>query len=60
MYLLDVTFTFATVRNCPQPFATVPRDCYMAVPMVSFAEGVLFCRFQTSRCFVSRGRRGTS
>ena len=53
---LDVAFTFATVRNRP-------RYCYMAVPMVSSAEGVVFgCfwRFQTSRFFVSRGRRGTS
>ena len=32
---LDVAFTFATVRNRP-------RDCYMAVPMVSSAEAVLF------------------
>ena len=43
---LDVAFTFATVRNRPQnrlqPFAAVrnrPRDCYMAVPMESSAEG---------------------
>ena len=52
---------FATVRNRPQPSTTVrkrPRDCYMAVPMISSAEGP-FWRFQTSRCFVSRGRRGT-
>ena len=42
---LDVAFTVATVRNRPQPSATVrnrPRDCYMAVPMVSSAGGVLF------------------
>ena len=53
---------FATVRNRPQPSATVrnrPRDCYMAVPMVSSAEVVIFCRFQTSCCFISRGKRGT-
>ena len=31
------------------------RDCSMAVPMKSFAEGVHFGRFETSRCFVSRG-----
>ena len=58
---LHVAFTFTTVRNRPQPFATVP-----------FARGPYgrdygkFCRrgpfwgFQMSRCFVSRGRRGTS
>ena len=40
---------FATVRSCSQPFATVrnrPRDCYMAMPMVSSAEGVLFGGFK--------------
>ena len=36
---LDVAFTFATVRNRP-------RDCYMAVPMVSSAEEVLFGGFK--------------
>ena len=39
----------ATVRNRPQPFATVrnrSRDCYMAVPMVSSAEVVIFARFK--------------
>ena len=36
---LDVAFTFATVRNRP-------RDCYIAVPLVSFAEGVLFGGFK--------------
>ena len=35
---LDVAFTFATVRNRP-------RYCYMAVPMVSSAEGVTFGGF---------------
>ena len=38
----------STVRNRPQPFATVrnrPRDGHMAVPMVSFAEGVVFGGF---------------
>ena len=35
-----------TVRNRP-PSATVrPRDCYMAVPMVSSAEGVVFGGFK--------------
>ena len=47
-----------TVRNRPQPFATVrnrPRDPRMAVPMGSSAGGVLFGGF-----FVSPGgRRGT-
>ena len=40
---------FATVRNRSQLFATVrnrPRDCYMAMPMVSSAEGVLFGGFK--------------
>ena len=36
---LDVAFTFATVRNRS-------RDPGMAVPMVSFAEGVLFGGFK--------------
>ena len=39
------------------------REDHMAVPMVSSAEVVIFgyfWKFQTSRCFVSRGRRGTS
>ena len=46
---LDVAFLFATVRNLPQPFAAVrnrSRDCYMAVPMVSSAEVVIFGGFQ--------------
>ena len=46
---LDVAFTVATVRNRSQQFATVrnrPRDCYMAVPMVSSAGGVLFVGFK--------------
>ena len=57
---LDVAFTVATVRNRPQPFATVrnrPRYPRMAVPL---GRGGPFWRFQTCRCFVSRGRRGTS
>ena len=64
--LLDVAFMFATVRNCPQPSATVrnrPREPSMAVPMVSSAKGVTFgylWRLHMSRCFVSRGMRGTS
>ena len=46
-------------RNRPQPFATVrncPHDCYMG----KFCRRGAFCRFQKSRCFVSRGARGTS
>ena len=39
MCSLDVAFTFATVRNRP-------RDCYMAVPMVSSAEGLHFVGFK--------------
>ena len=50
---LDVAFTVATVRNRSY-------ELRMAVPMGSFAEVVPFWRFQTSGCFVSRGRRGTS
>ena len=37
------------VRSRSQPSATVrsrPRDCYMAVPIVSSAEGVLFGGFK--------------
>ena len=44
---LDVAFVAATVRNRPQPFATVRiAICYMAVPMVSSAEVVIFARFK--------------
>ena len=46
---LDVAFTSATVRNRPQPSATVrnrSREGRMAVPMVSSAEGVLFGCFK--------------
>ena len=53
---LDVAFMFATVRNRP-------REPRMAVPMVSSAKGVSFgylWRLHMSRCFVSRGMRGTS
>ena len=38
-----------TVRNRPQPFATVrnrPREGHMAVPIVSFARGVTFGGFK--------------
>ena len=46
---LDVAFTVATVRNRSQPSATVrnrSRVCYMAVPMVSSAEVVIFGGFR--------------
>ena len=46
---LDVAFVVATVRNRPQPFATVrnrSRDPRMAVPMVSSAEEVIFGGFK--------------
>ena len=46
---LDVAFVVATVRNRPQPSATVrnrPRYPRMAVPMGSFAEVVLFGGFR--------------
>ena len=46
---LDVAFVVATVRNRPQPSATVrnrSRDPRMAVPMGSFAEVVLFGGFR--------------
>ena len=42
---LDVAFVVATVRNRPQPSATV-RVRTMAVPMWSFAEVVLFGGFR--------------
>ena len=41
----DPSQPFATVRNRPQPSATVrnrPREGRMAVPMVSFAKGIIF------------------
>ena len=44
---VDVAFTVATVRNRPQPSATVRnRDPHMAVPMVSSAEVVVFVGFK--------------
>ena len=49
MCSLDVAFRVATVRNRPQPSATVrnrSRDPRMAVPMGSFAEVVLFGGFR--------------
>ena len=52
----------STLRLWSQPFATVrvrtiwPCLCHYG----KFFRGDHFWRFQTSRCFVSRGRRGTS
>ena len=43
---LDVAFTVATVRNRPQPFATVRSEDHMAVPMGSSAEVVIFGGFR--------------
>ena len=57
---------FATVRNRPQPFATVRNRSqpFARTPYGraygKFCRGGPFWRFQTSGCFVSRGRRGTS
>ena len=47
---------FATVRNRSQPLARGPYGRAYG----KFRRGGHFWRFQTSRCFVSRGRRGTS
>ena len=52
--LLDVAQPFATVR--PQPFARLLYGRAYG----KFCRRGHFWRFQTSRCFVSRGRRGTS
>ena len=46
---------FATVRNRPQPFVRTPYGRAYG----KFCRGGHFWRFQTCRCFVSRGRRGT-
>ena len=53
---LDVAFASATVRNRPQPSARGPYGRAYE----KFCRGGNFWRFQTCRCFVSRGRRGTS
>ena len=53
---LDVAFTVATVRNRSQPSARGPYGRAYG----KFCRGGHFWRFQTCRCFVSRGRRGTS
>ena len=49
---------FATVRNRSQPFARSPYG--RAYGLWQVRRRGHFWRFQTSRCFVSRGRRGTS
>ena len=57
---LNVAFTVAkpsaTVRNRPQPFVWGPYGRAYG----KFCRRDHFGRFQTSGCFVSRGRRGTS
>ena len=53
---LDVAFVAATVRNRPQPSVRLLYGCAYG----KFCRRCHFWRFQTSRCFVSRGRRGTS
>ena len=63
---LDVAVTSATVRNRPQPFATVRNRTQPSARLLygrtygKFCRRGPFWRFQTSRCFVSRGKRGTS
>ena len=63
---LDVAFTTATVRNRSQPFATVRnRSQQSAWGLYGRAYGKFckrghFWRLRISRCFVSRGRCGTS
>ena len=67
---LDVASASATVRNRSQPFATVFATVRnRSQPSVrgpygraygKFCRGGHFWRFQTCRCFVSRGRHGTS
>ena len=53
---LDVAKPFATVRNRPQPFVWWPYGCAYG----KFCRRGHFWMFQTSRCFVSRGKCGTS
>ena len=53
---LDVAFVAATVRNRPQPFVRSPYGRAYG----KFCRGGQVWRFPTFRCFVSRGRRGTS
>ena len=53
---LDVAEPSATVRNRSQPSAVGPYGRAYG----KFCRGGHFWSFQTCRCFVSRGRRGTS
>ena len=53
---LDVAEPSATVRNRSQPSAVGPYGRAYG----KFCRGCHFWSFQTCRCFVSRGRRGTS
>ena len=53
---LDVVQPCATARNRSQPVAWGPVGRVYG----KFCTGSHFWRFQTSGCFVSRGRRGTS
>ena len=66
---LGVAFTVATVRNRPQPSATVRNLRNRPQPSVwgpygraygKFCRGGDFWRFPTFRCFVSRGKGCTS
>ena len=53
---LDVARLFPTVRSRPQPFAWGSYGRAYG----KFCNRGHICRFPASRCFVSRGRRGTS
>ena len=53
---LDVAFTSATIRNCPQPFAWGPYGRAYG----KFCKRDHFWMFPALRSYVSRGRRGTS
>ena len=65
MCSLDVAFLFATVRNRSQPSATVRNRLQPSARLLygraygKFCRAGHFWRFQTFRCFVSRGRHGT-
>ena len=50
----------ATFRNHPQPFATVRAILLYGRAYDKFCRRGAFWRFQTSRCFLSRGGHGTS
>ena len=62
---LDVASASANVRNRSQPSATIRNRSqpFVRTPYGraygKFCRGGHFWRFQTCRCFVSRGRRGT-